>query len=221
MRDLAGFIRYLGARGQMPATIIDAGACYGTPALQDGAPDAYHVLIEPLTEMAPRMQALLATRRGEYHAVALGAAPGTARMKVEPGAPEGASLAGTGALSARDPRLRDVPVETLDRIIDPRDLRRPILLKTDCQGHDLNVLQGAQTLLAHTDVVVAEANLFHPAGDRTLGDLGAIVAYLRGHGFAIFDILSYQTRPRDDALGYVDLAFVREDGPLRAEHRWA
>ena len=221
MRDLAGFVAWLGARGLAPATVIDVGVCYGTPALQEGLRDAHHILIEPLEEMAPRLAAIAKGRRAEVHLTALGAAPGRALMKVEPGRPEGATFAGAETIAPDDPRLRDVPVTTLDQLLGARDLARPILLKTDCQGTDLDVLRGAGRLLPRLDVVVMEANLFHPAADPARADLGAIVAWMRARGFAIVDILSYQTRPRDAALGYVDLAFAPEEGPLRADHRWA
>ena len=222
MRDLAGFMNWLSERGRTPATVIDVGVCHGTPALQDGAPEAYHILIEPLAEMEPRLAAILRRRRGEYHLTALGARAGRARMKVEPGAPEGASLAGTESIPPDDPRLREVPVTTLSRLLGARDLARPILLKTDCQGHDLEVLKGAgRALRRRLDMVVMEANLFRPAADPGRAHLGDIVAAMRRWGFDVADILSYQTRPRDGALGYVDLAFLRADGPLRADHRWA
>lgn len=209
MRDLAGFMAWLAEAGMAPATVIDVGVCHGTPALQDGAPEAYHILIEPLAEMEPRLAAILRQRRGEYHLTALGT-------------PEGATFAGTGAISSADPRLREVKVDTLARLLGRRDLTRPVLLKTDCQGLDLEVIRGAgRALRRRLDVVVMEANLFHPAADRRLADLGGIVASMRRWGFDVADILSYQTRPRDGALGYVDLAFLRTDGPLRADHRWA
>lgn len=221
MRGLAGFVDWLAQRGQMPATVIDVGVCYGTPALQDGLPGAHHILIEPLAEMEPRLAALIGRHGGEYHLTALGAVPHDAPMKVEPGCPEGATLAGIETISPTDPRIRQVPVTTLERLLAGRDLARPILLKTDCQGTDLEVLKGAGTLLPLLDVVVMEANLFHPAADPARADFGAITSWMRSHGFAVIDILSYQPRPRDGALGYVDLAFAPETGPLRADHRWA
>ena len=221
MRDLARFVAWLDARGLTPATVIDVGVCYGTPALQQGLRQAHHILVEPLEEMAPRLAAIAAPLDAEYHLTALGAAPGRTRMKVEPGCPEGASLAGTETIPSDDPRLRDVPVTTLEQLLAGRDLGRPILLKTDCQGTDLEVLKGAGAWLDRLDVVVMEVNLFHPAGDRARADFGTITSWMRAHGFDVVDILSYQPRPRDGALGYVDLAFARADGPLRADHRWA
>jgi FkbM family methyltransferase len=216
LREFEEFVGYVKARGFAPGTVIDVGVCYGTPELQQGFPEAHHIRFEPVAELEPRMQALTARYGGEYHMLALGAEPGQAPMRVPEGAVQSATLADPGS----GPEVRMVPVETLDRVLGARDLAGPVLLKTDCQGFDLNVMKGGVAVLARTDLVVMEVNMFHPAGDASLGDFGAIVGWMRAHGFAVYDILSYQTRPLDAALGYVDLAFVREDGPFRAEHRW-
>ena len=216
LRDFAEFTGFLKERGLTPATVIDVGVCYGTPELQEGFPGAYHIRFEPLAELEPRMQALAARYGGEYHMVALGDRPGTLPLDVPEGALQSATLArgDTGA------NTRMVPVQTLDGVLAGRDLARPVLLKTDAQGYDLNVMKGGLQVLARTDVVVMEVNMFAPAGNRALGDFGTVVGWMQAHGFAVYDILSYQTRPLDGALGYVDLAFVRADGPLRADHRW-
>lgn len=216
LRDLAEFTGFLQQRGLSPATVIDVGVCYGTPELQEGFPGAHHIRFEPLAELEPRMQALCARYGGEYHMLALGDRAGTLPLEVPPGAPQSATL----ARGAAGQNTRMVPVETLDRVLAGRALAGPVLLKTDAQGYDLSVMKGGVQTLARTDVVVMEVNMFAPAGNPALGDFGTVVAWMQAHGFAVYDILSYQTRPLDDALGYVDLAFVRADGPLRADHRW-
>src|SRR3989442_12701698 len=43
-------------RGFAPATVIDVGAAYGTPALYAAFPDAYHVMIEPLADYEPSLR---------------------------------------------------------------------------------------------------------------------------------------------------------------------
>lgn len=216
LRDFQEFVGFVKSQGFAPGTVIDVGVCYGTPELQQGFPDAYHILFEPVAELEPRMQALTARYAGEYHMLALGAEAGTLPMRVPEGAPQIASLAHKGPAS----EMRRVPVETLDRVLGTRDLAGPVVLKTDCQGFDLNVMKGGVAVLARCDLVVMEVNMFHPASTPALGDFGTTVAWMQAHGFAVYDILSYQTRPLDDALGYVDLAFVRADGPFRAHHRW-
>jgi FkbM family methyltransferase len=217
LRDFAEFVGFLKAGGFYPGTVIDVGACYGTPELQQGWPDAYHILFEPVVELEGRMQALMAKYDGEYHMIALGDIAGHFQMNVPEGAVQGASLAN----AAQGPISRLVRVDTLDAVLNPRDLTGPIVLKTDCQGYDLNIIKGGQVFLNKVDLVVMEVNLFHPAGNPALGDFGEIICQMRNFGFSVYDILSYQTRPFDDALGYVDLAFVKTAGRFRTNHRWA
>lgn len=217
MRDLREFVDHLGDVGLKPATVIDVGACYGTPELLQGAPDAYHVLVEPLPALEGRLRQILSRFKGEYHMLALGDTPGRSTMYVPPGGAEGATL----LASAKNLTPVEITVETMDRLFDPRPYETPILVKTDCQGYDLAVMRGGRSFLRKVDALVMEVNLFHPRNDAANPDFGDIVLAMREMGFAVYDILSYQVRPRDNALGYVDVAFAREDGPLRKHHAWA
>lgn len=227
MRDLAQSLTLLRDAGFMPGTVIDVGFCFGTPDLTGTFRDAYHILFEPMAEREPLMNRVLTRHRGEAHVMALGSQAGTFAMRVVPTAPEGASLAtapktpeALARASAAGHEVRQVPVGTLDGMFGGRDLERPILLKTDCQGFDLEVMKGGVGFLKRVDLAVMEVNMFHPAGDRSLADFGTTVAWMRDRGFSVHDIVSYQVRPRDQALGYVDLVFARDDGPLRAHHSW-
>jgi hypothetical protein len=64
---------YLENLGFQPRTVVDVGVGEGTSVLYRTFPDAYHVLIEPLAQYEPVMQAILRRYRGEYHLAALGA----------------------------------------------------------------------------------------------------------------------------------------------------
>lgn len=214
-RSLEEFTAYISARNWSPETVIDIGACYGTPELLHGFPDAYHILIEPLEELRDRLALITTKYRGEYHLCAMSDAEGHMALSVPKAGLEGASLATTGSETARQ-----VPVRRLDDLLGGRDLKGPILLKTDCQGFDLHALKGAVATLRQTDLVIVEVNMFHPASNPDLPDFGEIVGWMRDQNFAVFDIVSYQTRPFDEALGYVDLVFARNDSGFRRHHRW-
>jgi FkbM family methyltransferase len=216
MRDLKEFCEYLNQRNLTPETVIDVGACYGTPELYSSFPNSYHVLFEPVSALEPHLKAITDKYHGEYHLMALSDKVGESPMTVVSGAPQGSSLiARPGAQTVM------VPVQTLDNYFGNRDFKEPILLKTDCQGYDMHVMRGGRNFLKRVDVVVCEVNMFHPAGDDSLPDFGDSVIIMRELGFAVYDVVSYQSRPFDDALGYVDLVFARDNGPLRAHHRWA
>jgi hypothetical protein len=48
-----------------------------------------------------------------------------------------------------------------------------------------------------------------------------VIRYMTERGFAIYDIVGAAYRPLDGALARLDVVFVRDDSPLRAEHRYA
>lgn len=215
-RNFSEFVDFIKSRGFNPGTVIDVGVHYGTSELQGGFPDAYHILIEPLQELEQRMKAILGKVKGEYHLVACSSQAGIMEIFV-PDSTAGATLIS----ELGHEKNRKIPVETLDLLCSNRELARPILLKTDTQGFDLEVVKGGVELLKDIEVVVMEVNMFRPRGRTNLPDFGEIVCWMRDHNFSVYDIISYQQRPFDGALGYVDLAFVKSDGSLRKHHRWA
>ncbi|MEO3999182.1 FkbM family methyltransferase [Mesorhizobium sp. CAU 1732] len=216
MRSLEEFCGYLIGRGLAPGTVIDVGAANGTPEITKALPDAYYVLIDPVPSYEGQMKYFLSKHRGEYHLVALSDVAGTMQLTVSKGSEHGATLS-----AAPGKETIAAPVETMDGMFLNREFAGPIMVKTDCQGYDMHAMRGGREFLKRVDVAVCETLLFHPTMEQHLPDFGDTVAVMRELGFAVFDIVSYQTRPFDNALGYVDLVFVREDGPFRRHHRWA
>lgn len=221
MRTIDSFIKYLIERDYAPKTVIDVGACYGTPELFRNLPEAYHIYFEPIPWMEDRLKLLSNKFPGEYHMLALSAEPGQLMLRYPQGRPEAGTLTAQVEPVSEGVIQQAVPVETLDRVVAGRHLARPALLKTDCQGFDLDVIRGGNRTMQQIDIVISEVNLFFAAGDTNRPVLSDFVTYLASIGFEVFDILSYNQRPLDRALGYVDLALVRRDGDLWQNHRWA
>jgi hypothetical protein len=109
-------------------------------------------------------------------------------------------------------------VLVLDELLAAGELPQPEFLKLDVQGYELEVLRGAAGALRACQAVMAEVNLFRYAPETPLAD--EVVAFLRGHGFVLYDIVGLLRRPLDDALGQMDLVFVKEDHPLRKSNAW-
>jgi hypothetical protein len=114
----------------------------------------------------------------------------------------------------------NVQVTTLDELLGDRQLERPALLKTDCQGVDLNVIKGARRTLSQFDIVIMEVLMFHASREEKTPVFSDIVCAMRDRGYEVYDIFNYQTRPLDGAMAYTDLVFVKREGYLRREHRW-
>jgi hypothetical protein len=47
------------------------------------------------------------------------------------------------------------------------------------------------------------------------------VRFMGEHGFVVADIIGLKRRPLDGATAQLDLLFVPETAPLRADRRWA
>jgi hypothetical protein len=129
------------------------------------------------------------------------------------------SMVGARAGDGTAPRSRLVPVTTLDTLSREHGLGGPYVLKVDVEGAELDVLAGASLVLQRTEMVLLEVSLFElNPGAAQFGD---VVCWMRDNGWTVYDVYNGHVRPLDGALAQLDVAFVREDGPLRRDHRYA
>ena len=47
-----------------------------------------------------------------------------------------------------------------------------------------------------------------------------IVSYMKARGFVVFDMIGGLERPLDHSLAQVDLVFIPQSHPYRADRRW-
>jgi FkbM family methyltransferase len=220
-RTLAEVLAHLRALGVAPATIVDVGVAQGTPELYAAFPGVPLLLVEPLAEQEEHLRALVAQRPGSAYALAAaGPQAGGLEIAVHR-VPACSSVLGDrdAGGAAGSAARRVVPVVRLDDLVAEHGLAAPFLVKVDVEGAELQVLDGARATLAQTDVVLLEVSFFQlVAGGAELAD---VVAWMHAAGFSAYDLYAGHRRPLDGALAQVDMAFVRTDGPLRADHRYA
>jgi hypothetical protein len=93
-------------------------------------------------------------------------------------------------------------------------------IKMDVQGYELEVLQGGARTLAGAQAVLIELSLIEINEGAPL--LHDALSFMKAAGFVTYDILELHRRPLDGAMNQIDVLFVREDSPLRADKRhWA
>lgn len=205
--------------GLAPKTVIDVGVATGTPELYDAFPQAHHLLIEPLEENIPYLEKWVKTlESAEYMLAAATAHSGQITINVHPDL-VGSSIYKENEDSDVNGFERVVPAIPLDQIALEKKLEAPYLIKIDTQGSELDVLQGAASLLEKTDFIVLEVTFFDFfQGAPTAFDY---FQFMKERGFVIYDIFDIGYRLLDNAMSQVNMAFVREDGVLRREHCYA
>ncbi len=213
MRYFPAFFDHLKSLGFTPKTVIDVGVAAHTKSLYEAFPDAYFILVEPLVEFERQMKEILTRYKGEYHLCALSDTNRTEKFFVNTKALEGSTLCYDN-IPEGDPRLRDVPIRSLDNLLEGRRLDGPLLIKTDVQGQDLNVMRGAAKTLQDTEVVILEVPMFGPWGGGD--EFTDYVKIMENMGYVVYDVVGYLKRPYDDALHSLDLAFVKREGTFRA-----
>jgi FkbM family methyltransferase len=109
----------------------------------------------------------------------------------------------------RETRTERVPMLRLDDwwSENSKGSNQRILLKTDTQGNDLAVLQGAQTVLKSTHAIVTEA-AFTPLYDSA-PEFHQLTAYVAEQGFIPGGIYPISHRPEDMSLIEADCVFTR------------
>jgi FkbM family methyltransferase len=204
-------IHHLGYR---PGTLIDVGVAFGTPELYRAFPDSDLILIEPVEEFRSQLERLAEERRNvRYTLSAAGAEDGEIEIWVS----EDKSGSALHPLGNAD--RRRVPMIRLDSLCRDWQLRSPYVIKVDVQGHELDVMEGSKGVLQETLAVVLEVSLIATAPN--VPEFYEVVTWMHRHGFVVYDVMGGHNRPLDLARCQTDVVFVAQDGPLRAERRWA
>jgi len=205
----------LKSRGFQPRTVFDVGVAFGTFELYREFPDAFYYLIDPTQESLRYMRSLARQLECEVLNVALADHDGQLEIEVRP------DIQGSTFFEEVGPRevLRreTVAVRRFDTLIGA--FERPALAKIDVQGSELTVLKGMGERIRELDAVVVETSTL--ATIKGGPEFYDVIAYLKSRGFVVFDILGFGRRPLDSTLAQLDVLFVPDESPLRADRRWA
>jgi FkbM family methyltransferase len=211
-RTMQAFLSFISKTGFQPQNIIDVGVAYGTPELYQNFPNAHFLLIEPLREWIPVLKDICLRYDAEYVLAAAGPQPGKTILNVHE------NLSGSSILKESEGEYvdgipREIPVVTIDALCEERKLTGPFFIKSDTQGFELSVLAGASKVLIETELVILEVQLWPFLINSPL--LHDVVAYMHASDFVVYDMFDLSNRPLDNALGFLNIAFVKERGYFR------
>ena len=205
----------LAKHGFRPNGIIDIGAYQGewSRSIARIYPEAPILMIEALAEKKPQLEAIRALLpRAEIELSLLGRSEGA-------DADFNVMETGSSLYSERSnaPRTRrSLKMHTLDNVLKnyPK-LKKPLLIKLDVQGAELDVLSGGSNALAETEVMQLEVALMNY--NEGAPDMNAVLSFIAERNFVFFDICGF-IKPNPKYLSQIDVLFVRKDLKLRQDH---
>lgn len=204
-------IEYSGA-----ACVVDIGANKGQFSLACRAwlPDAVIHAFEPLASEADRFERLFENDPKVFlHRVALGEAERSAAFHVASRADSSSLLApGEGqaqAFGVSSDRVIEVPVKRLDAALDLAALPKPLLVKIDVQGAELEVLKGCRSL-DQVDFIYVELSFVELYESQPL--FSDVSAFLQDQGFVLVGIFNQVETARFGPT-QADFLFRRHDVP--------
>jgi FkbM family methyltransferase len=213
VRNFGLFFKHLKSLGLDFRTVIDVGVAFGTPPIYRAFPHARYFLVEPVAECRPVLEKLKARLNAEYFLVAAGAENGEVTFNVHDDV-SGSSLFSQAEGKALDGEARRIPMRRLDSLL-PETLERPVLLKLDTQGAEIEALKGLGRRVSEIDVLIVEAAMMEAR--HGIPQFVDIVRFCDEAGFVVYDLLEGHMRDIDGALAQIDLAFVRKDSALRQQ----
>jgi len=212
---MSSFLEYIKNQQKFyPEAVIDVGVGFGTHELYTTFPESEKVLVEPLAQFKNSLDDISSKYdHVSVYMYAAGKSPGSIEFNVHDDL-LGSSLYDEVEGKAVDGEKIRVEVKTLDQICsDIIAANKTVLLKIDVQGAELDVLEGAASLLEKTEVIIMEVSL-HPFFING-PEFTQVIKYMDARGFVAYDVFNNLYRPIDGALAQLDIVFVKQNGFMR------
>jgi FkbM family methyltransferase len=206
-------------RSLEPATLIDVGANTGQFSLLAKTihPNVVIHAFEPLPGAAKKFLKLFAADSSVHlHPVAVGASRGTADLHVSRRADSSSLLAILPRQSAIFPGTEElcttrVTVSTVPDTIDVARLSRPVLLKLDIQGFELEALKGLGESIRFVDTIYTEVSFTRLYDQQVLA--AELVDWLSRRGFDLSGAYNLVSGPNGESIQADFLFHNREPLP--------
>ncbi len=220
--NMTFFLEDLKARGLNPSSILDVGAnrAKWSREVKFVFPDASCMLIEPQLEMQSELDLFCQDFPDSQYILA-----GAGATQQELTLTVWENFAGSSFLPEETDDLkesgkqRNIPIITIDSLIETKKIELPQLVKLDIQGFELEALKGASSLFGATEVFILEVSLFSFIKGQPV--FHEVVNFMEKRGYVVYDFAGLSRRPYDGALGQVDVCFVKQNGFLRSTYRWS
>lgn len=190
-------------------TVIDIGASNGcwSELCMKFYPNAHYYLIEA---QAPHEASLTEFVKKNRNANYVLKAAGNKTGKIYFDA--GDLFSGVASETPFEKNNIEVFVTTIDHEVKEKNLKGPFLIKLDTHGYEIPILEGAETTLKETKILIIEAYNFRL--NENAFKFYELCQYLDSRGFLPVDIADLMSRKKDRALWQMDIFFEKADGQV-------
>jgi FkbM family methyltransferase len=105
----------------------------------------------------------------------------------------------------------------VDSVLSDLASESPDFIKIDVQGHELEVLRGAEKVLKDCIFCLLEVSLLSLGNEPPLIE---VMNYMDENGFQLYDISQFMRRPYDKALYQSDFLFIKKNSTFISQKRW-
>ena len=199
-----------------PASVLDIGAYEGFWTLDflEVFPKAKVLMVEAQANKKTFLEAIKQKNKNvDYAVTLLSSSDGETKLFSQ-------NETASHVVSSEVPgeQYEQIKTQTLDVLLEKMNFPFPEFLKLDVQGHEMEVLKGAEKSLAHATICLLEISLLNLGDDGPL--LAEMVTFMDEKGYQAYDISQFIRRPFDKALYQVDMFFIKKGSLLITDKRW-
>lgn len=200
-----------------PKHIVDIGANHGTwtRAALVFFPDAYYTLIEPQGWLQNSVKDLMDKNfKITFHPVGAGAKPGVFKFTITNRDDSSSfKITETEATESGFEQI-DIPVITLNQLLEGADLPVPDIIKIDAEGLDIDVLNGADNYFGKTEIFMVEVGVVIKDFENSFI---AMINFMDSKGYRLFEITDLNRPLPVKILWLAELVFVKKGGVIDSQ----
>jgi FkbM family methyltransferase len=190
-------------RGLEINSVIDVGASDGrwSDLCMEHYPDARYLLIEAQADHEPKLAVFCHDRpNAEYVICAAGNKDGTIYFDND------SPLSGAASEDKPESGGIELPMKSIDSLIEQYGLKPPYLIKLDTHGFEVPILEGCRKSLGSTNLVFIETYNFRI--NKKALKYHEMCTYMENLGFHTIDIVGLMSRDYDGSLWQMDMLFI-------------
>lgn len=195
-----------------PNHIVDVGANHGTwtrLALQH-FPEAHYTLLEPQDWLKESFQDILIKNpRVRFYPYGAGSKEGVFKFTISDRDDSSSFRYTDEQANSEGLKQIDIPIVTLNGLLNDNDLPVPDIIKIDAEGLDLEVLKGASNFFGKTEIFMVEAAVVCKELENSFFN---VVDFMNSMNYRLFEITDLNRPFSPNVLWLTELVFIKKNG---------